>query len=154
MLRKKKEPGPSYTNGYHSNGTKTQKTKFDFASRKGTKKFFKLNSNSGAKSFSTSLNVDLSQDIKRISSISTIRYNNGVFSLFGPIILVNSIQMRRVTNFLFSKVIYYKKPLMKWYKKHRLNLKPPFMSCRRSAFNGIVGNGKVLGLGVKLIPKI
>ena len=113
-----------------------------------------MNSNSGAKSFSTSLNVDLSQDIKRISSISTIRYNNGVFSLFGPIILVNSIQMRRVTNFLFSKVIYYKKPLMKWYKKHRLNLKPPFMSCRRSAFNGIVGNGKVLGLGVKLIPKI
>jgi len=36
MLRKKKQPGPSYTNGngYHSNGTKTHKTKFDFASRK------------------------------------------------------------------------------------------------------------------------
>ena len=71
MLRKKKQPGPSYTNGngYHSNGTKSHKTKFDFASRKGTKKLDSIHIQR-AQSFSTSLNVDLSQDINRISSMS------------------------------------------------------------------------------------
>ena len=61
MLRKKKQPGPSYTNGngYHSNGTKTHKTKFDFASRKGKKNLDSIHIQR-AQSFSTSLNVDLS----------------------------------------------------------------------------------------------
>ena len=37
MLRKKKQPSTSFTNGngYHSNGNKNHKSKFDFASKKG-----------------------------------------------------------------------------------------------------------------------